>query len=143
MDVIFAVAPPPTGTPTPTPSHTPTPTPTSTPTSTLTPTRTPLPNLAPYVPTPVSPADTSWHPRMPELCWRNDGDINGDPVWFWVDLTGAAKEGSGWITDTCWTPSVGVVGAYRWRVQAKDNHDAMSDYSSERSFTVFNSPPNT
>jgi len=93
-------------------------------------------NRAPRVPTQLSPPDRSRHTSMPRLCWRNNGDPDGDPVQFWVDLMGAAYEQSGWITDTCWRPSVQAYGTYRWHVQSRDSNGAKSEYSPDWSFSL-------
>ncbi len=96
------------------------------------------PNHPPNVPTQLSPPDGSTHTSMPQLCWQDNGDPDGDSVEFWVDLMGATYEQSGWITDTCWKPSATALGTYSWHVQARDENGDKSDYSSDWTFTLEN-----
>lgn len=96
------------------------------------------PNQAPYIPTQLRPANGSIHTQMPQLCWQDNGDPDGDSVQFWVDLMGAEYEQSGWINQTCWTPSAHKAGDYTWHVQARDSQGYKSDYSSDWSFGIQN-----
>ena len=80
---------------------------------------------------------------MPQLCWRDNGDPDGDSVTFWVDVwtTGhpydPSVEQSGWIAQTCWQPqTLSGPGDYLWHAQARDSHGATSSYTSEWSFQV-------
>ncbi len=93
-------------------------------------------NNPPNTPTLLSPPNGSTHTSMPQLCGQDNGDPDGDAVEFQVYLTGDAAEQSGWITDTCWKPSVTASGTYTWYVQAKDDHGNTSDYSPDWTFTI-------
>ncbi len=99
------------------------------------------PNRPPDPPVQLSPDDGSSYMAVPQLCWSESADPDGDPVQYWVDLMGAAYEQSRWIGDTCWQPRVVAYGTYSWHVQAKDNHGDKSDYSSDWSFIVSEATP--
>ena len=62
--------------------------------------------------------------RAPTLCWRNNGDPDGDSVEFHVEVRGAVDVDSPWTTATCWRPGDldGHYDEYRWKVEAKDSH---------------------
>jgi cell division septation protein DedD len=95
-----------------------------------------VPNRAPDIPVQLSPTDGSSHTAVPQLCWSEVIDPDGDPVQYWVDLMLAGYEQSQWISDTCWQPNVQAYGTYSWHVQARDNQGNKSDYSGDWSFTV-------
>lgn len=128
-----------TNTPTPTPSKTPSPTstrtpilgatqtPTRTPTSTFTATPTVTSTIAhrpPNAPSLISPVNGSVHSTMPQLCWQNNGDPDGDTVQFWVDVWTPGYwrgEQSGWISQTCWRPTtLSGSDTYNWHVGVRD-----------------------
>ena len=99
------------------------------------PTPTPT-NHAPNIPTLLGPGYGTVHTLMPQLCWLSNYDPDGDAVLFWVDLWGAADQQSGWITSTCWQPTVSEFGVYQWHVQAKDEHGQKGLYSTDWFFAL-------
>jgi len=82
-------------------------------------------NNPPNSPDLTDPHDwyVSRNDQAPELCWRNNGDPDGDSVEFHVEVRGAVNADSSWITSTCWRPSQldGHRYGYQWRVEARDN----------------------
>lgn len=92
---------------------------------TSTPTPTPV-NHPPNQPTLLSPPNGSSHTSMPTLCWQNNGDPDGDQVFFWVDVWTPGYvngEQSGWITQTCWRPAtLNASDTYYWHVNVLDEH---------------------
>lgn len=103
-------------------------------------------NRPPNTPSPTSPGNWSEvrSTTAPQLCWKSNGDPDGDQVQFYAEVFDSAKiDNSGWITDTCWRPSHldGQYYGYQWRMKTKDSRDAESGWSAPLHFTL-SPPPN-
>jgi len=74
----------------------------------------------------------------PQLCANPANDPDGDPVQYYFDTHASVGSGnSGWINDRCWTPPSSLPpGTYEWRVKARDNHGAESDWSDPWHYSV-------
>jgi hypothetical protein len=86
------------------------------------------------------------------LEWEDVDDPDGDPVQYYVQVTGGGNYNSGWITEaeafcdgsTCsWTVTVANAKAWQWKVQARDadHTDATSAWSDIDTFNTFTSNP--
>lgn len=76
---------------------------------------------------------------MPQLCWNDNQDPDGDPVQFWVDVwtTDGRGEQSGWIAQLCWQPpTLQGAATYYWHVSAQDPTGVGSGYSTDWQFTI-------
>jgi hypothetical protein len=74
----------------------------------------------------------------PQLCANPANDPDGDPVQYYFDTHASVGSGnSGWINDRCWTPPSSLPpGTYEWRVKARDNRGAESDWSDPWHYSV-------
>lgn len=75
----------------------------------------------------------------PTLCWQSMGDIDGDELKFYVEVTGeTANANSSWQAGVCWHPSQldYKYGSYFWRVKAKDSRGAESGWSDTWAFVI-------
>ncbi len=100
-----------------------------------------LANRDPNAPTSPSPQSGITLDAMPLLCWQNNGDPDGDPVEFWVDVWTAGYvrgEQSQWISANCWRPTtLSGEDTYFWAVRVKDGKGGTAS-SPDWSFTVRN-----
>ena len=110
--------------------------------------KSPPPNHAPRTPTLTRPGDwaVTHDGRAPNLCWRNNGDPDGDSVKFRVVIyDSAVNADSGWISSTCWRPSKldGHYYGYKWHVKARDSRGKESGWSGDWHFNIEapNEPP--
>ena len=96
-------------------------------------------NHLPNAPTSPSPPIGATLDAMPQLCWQNNGDPDGDPVEFRVDVWTAGyvrSEQSQWITANCWRPTtLSGNDTYNWVVSVRDNRGG-AESSPDWSFTV-------
>ncbi len=98
----------------------------------------PRPNRAPNIPSPISPRDGQTVTANPQLCWKNNGDPDGDPTVTRAEVWGSQSWTGPWLNgdSPCWTPPDPMSGQYSWAVRARDNKGAESGASSPWSFTV-------
>lgn len=100
-------------------------------------------NDPPSIPSLLSPHDNSiiTNDIAPGLCWQNNGDPNGDSVEFFAEVYNSSINlSSGWISDTCWQPTLmnDPYGIYQWHVKSRDNRNAESDWSTTWHFSLQN-----
>lgn len=98
----------------------------------------PQPNQSPSTPSPLSPSDGQVLSVSPQLCWKNNGDPDNDPVKTRAEVWGTQSWTGPWLDgDTpCWTPTGLPNGEYSWAVRARDNKGAESSASSAWMFKL-------
>jgi len=100
-------------------------------------------NRSPFIPTLISPQSGGKTSTSLELCWRNNGDPDGDPVQTHVEVWGGGSWTSPWLTgeDLCWFPPDLPTGEHGWTVRARDNKGAESGAPPAWSFKLVEAPP--
>ena len=98
----------------------------------------PQPNQSPNIPSLVSPSDGQTLSSNPQLCWKNNGDPDGDSVTTRAEVWGTKLWTGPWLegNSPCWTPPDLADGQYSWAVRARDDKGAESGASSAWTFKI-------
>jgi hypothetical protein len=98
----------------------------------------PPPNSAPTTPSAISPSDGQTLTANPQLCWKNNGDPDGDQVMTRAEVSGPQSWIGPWLEGDhpCWAPPDPMSGQYSWSVRARDSKGAESNGSVGWTFTI-------